>query len=79
MFLTKNWKEQVLDYMDSSGKTLASITWAVRTSYNSATDAIPAQVVFGRDMLFNLKALINWKELSIKKSKIVDKANLREN
>ena len=30
-------------------------------------------------MLFNLKALINWKELSIKKQKLVDKANLREN
>ena len=30
-------------------------------------------------MLFNLKTLINWKELSIKKQQLVDKANLREN
>ena len=30
-------------------------------------------------MLFNLKSLINWKELSIKKQALVDKANLREN
>ena len=30
-------------------------------------------------MLFNLKALINWKELPIKIQKLVDKANLREN
>ena len=79
MFLTKKLKEQILDYIDPFGEILASIAWAVRASYNSATDATPAQLVFGRDMLFNLKALINWKELSIKKQKLVDKANLREN
>ena len=79
MFLTKNLKEQVLDYLDPFGEILASIAWAVRASYNSATDATPAQLVFGRDMLFNIKALINWKELSLKKQKLVDKANLREN
>ena len=69
----------MLDYLDPFGEILASIAWAVRASYNSATDATPAQLVFGRDMLFNLKALINWKELSLKKQKLVDKANLREN
>ena len=80
MFLTKKLKEQILDYIDPFfGEILASIAWAVRASYNSATDATPAQLVFSRDMLFNLKALINWKELSIKKQKLVDKANLREN
>ena len=30
-------------------------------------------------MLFNLKALINWNKLSIKKQKLVDKTNPREN
>lgn len=49
MFLTKK-KEQVLDNMGSFGKILASIAWAVRASYNSATDATLAQLVFGRDM-----------------------------
>ena len=79
MFLTKKLKVQILDYIDPFGEILPSIAWAVRASYNSATDTTPAQLVFGRDMLFNLKALINWKELSIKKQKLVDKANLREN
>ena len=66
MLLTKNLKEQELDYIDPFGEILASIAWAVRASYNSATNATPAQLVFGRDMLFNLKTLINWKELTIK-------------
>ena len=30
-------------------------------------------------MMFNISSLINWKELSIRKQQIVDKANLREN
>ena len=79
MFVTKNLNEQTFDYIDPFGSILASIAWAIRASYNSATDSTPAQIVFGRDMLFNLKSLINWKELSMKKQALVDKANLREN
>ena len=79
MFLTKNLKEQVLDYIDPFGDTLASIAWAVRASYNSSTQATPAQLVFGRDMMFNLATLVNWKDLSLRKQKQVDKSNLNEN
>ena len=79
MFLTKNLKEQILDYIDPFGDILASIAWAVRASYNSSTDATPAQLVFGRDMMFNITSLVNWKALSIKKQKAVDDANKREN
>ena len=79
MFLTKNLKEQIFDNIDPFGSILASVAWAVRASYNSATEATPAQLVFGRDMMFNIAALVNWKDLSIKKQTLVDKANLREN
>ena len=79
MFLTKNMKEQVLDYIDPFGDILASIAWAVRASYNSTTDATPAELVFGRDMMFNIKSIIDWKALSIRKQKAVDTANVREN
>ena len=79
MFLTKNLKEQTFDYIDPFGSILASIAWAVRASYNSTTESTPAQMVFGRDMIFNLQTLINWKDLSIRKQRLVDKSNLREN
>ena len=69
----------MLDYLDPFGSILASVAWAIRSSYNSTTDATPAQLVFGRDMMFNLSTLINWKELSLRKQKLVDKANLDEN
>ena len=79
MFTTKNLRKQTFDYIDPFGQILASIAWAVRASYNSATDATPAQLVFGRDMLFNISAIVNWKSISTTRQKSVDKANLREN
>ena len=79
MLLTKNLQEEVLDYLDPFGSILASVAWAICSTYNSTTDATPAQLVFGRDMMFNLSTLINWKELSLRKQKLVDKANLDEN
>ena len=79
MFLTKNLKERILDTIDPFGEILASVAWAVRASYNNATAATPAQLVFGRDMMLNLTTMINWKELSLRKQESVDKSNLREN
>ena len=66
MFVTKNLHEQVFDYIDLFASILASVAWAIRASYNNATDNTPAQLVFGRDMMFNIKSLVNWKELFIK-------------
>ena len=79
MFLTKNLKERTLDYVDPFGDILASVAWAIRASYNSATDSTPAQNVFGRDMLFNIASMVNWKELSLRKQTQVDQSNAREN
>ena len=79
MLLTKNLSQQTLDYIDPFGSILASVAWAVHSSYNNSTDATAAQFVFGRDMMFNISTLVNWKELSLKKQALVDKANLREN
>ena len=79
MFLTKNFKETIFDNIDPFGSILASVAWAIRASYNSTTQATPAQLVFGRDMMFNISSLVNWKNLSMRKQKLVDKANLREN
>ena len=79
MLLTKNLADDTLDYINPFGSILASVAWAVRSSYNNTTDATPAQLVFGRDMMFNLSTLVNWKELSIRKQALVDKNTLREN
>jgi hypothetical protein len=68
MFVTKGLHKQILSDIDPFGSILSSVAWAIRASHNSATDSTPAQLVFGQDMMFNLKSLVNWKELSIKKN-----------
>ena len=78
MLLTKNLSEETLDYIDPFGSILASVAWTVRSSYNSATDATPAQLVFGRDMIFNISTFVNWKDLSLQKKMIIHKSNLQE-
>ena len=79
MFTTKNLREQTFNYIDPFGQTLSSVAWAIRALYNSVTDATPAQLVFGRDMLFNISSLVNWKAISTSRQQSVDKANLCEN
>ena len=79
IFTTKNLKGEIFDYVDPWGEILSSIAWAIRASHHSTLGATPAQLVFGRDMIFNMKALINWKAISLKKQMSTDKSNLREN
>ena len=79
MFNTQGLNDRVFDFIDPWGEILSSIAWAVRASHHSTLDATPAQLVFGRDMLFNMQSLINWKEISLRKQQSVDRANRREN
>jgi hypothetical protein len=65
MFLKKNFKEQIFDYIDPFGSILASVAWAICASYNISTQTMPAQLVFKQDMMFNISSLVNWKDLSI--------------
>ena len=79
MLNTKELENQIFDYIDPWGEILSSIAWAIRASFHSTHQATPAQMVFGRDMIFNLKSLINWKVVSARKQQTVDRSNLREN
>ena len=79
MFLTKDLNSQVFDYIDPWGEILSSIAWAVRASHHTTLDKSPAQLVFGRDMIFNLSTVVDWRAITLRKQKQVDRDNLREN
>ena len=79
MLKTKELCSQILDPIDPWGEMLASVAWAIRASFNTSQQATPAQLVFGRDMIFNLKSLINWKTMALKRQQKVDIANKRGN
>jgi transposase InsO family protein len=79
MIKTKELDKFIFDYIDPWAEVLSSVAWAVRTSYHSTLLATPAQLVFGRDMLFNMKKAINWKLISENKRKQIAYDNEREN
>ena len=58
---------------------LTNAAWVVHSTYHTVLKATPGAAIFGQDMMFNLPTLINWKDLSICKKKLVDASNLREN
>jgi Integrase core domain. len=75
---TQQLEDQVLDYIDPFGELLASIAWAsICSSYHRMLEATPAQLVFGRDMIFNIKTMVNWDLVRKCKQSQVDFDNAR--
>ena len=67
------------DPVDPWGELLANIAWALRSLTHSTLNATPGQVVFNRDMLFDLKYVADWKDIRQRKEKQIQKDNEREN
>jgi hypothetical protein len=79
MIKTQQLEDQVFDYVDPFGELLASIAWAIRSSYHRTLEATPTQLVFGHDMIFNIKTVVNWDLIRKRKQSHVDFDNAREN
>ena len=67
------------DPVDPWGELLANIAWALRSLTHSTLNAMPGQVVFNRDMLFNLKYVADWETIRQRKEKKMHKDNDGEN
>ena len=67
------------DPVDPWGELLANIAWALRSLTHSTLNATPGQVVFNRDMLFDLKYVADWEKIRQRKEKQIQKDNEREN
>ena len=79
MIKTKELDKLVFDYIDPWAKVLSSVAWAIQASYHSTLQATPAQLVFDRDMLFNMKKVINWQLIINNKRKQIAFDNACEN
>ena len=65
--------------IDLSSKEPANCAWATRSTAHSVTDATPAQLIFGRDMLFDLSFRTKWKDIRTKRIDAIKKNNAAEN
>ena len=79
MLVTNDLDNKVFNNIDPCGETLASILWAIRASYHLNIMFAPGQYVFGRDILFNLPTVIDWRVATSAKQCQVDINNIREN
>ena len=61
MLLSKDIDNKVFNYIDQWCETLAYIAWDIRASYHRTLQAIPGQAIFGRDMIFNITSVVDWR------------------
>ena len=61
------------------GDILVELAWTVCSLYHRTIDATPGQLVFGRDMIFNMLYTPDWKKIREQKRAQELKDNEREN
>ena len=79
MLRTKELQKHTFDTVDPWSELLASVAWAIRSTHHTTLQASPAQLVFSRDMLLNVKFIADWEAIRLRKQDLIDKNNAREN
>ena len=79
MLRTHNLNEYDFDEIDPCGPILQDVAYAIRTTHHTTTKPSPGQVIFSRDMLFNVPYTPNWENITTQKQKeIIKNNNLRK-
>jgi hypothetical protein len=53
--------------------------WAIRSTYHTVLKASPGAAIFGRDMLFDIPFVADWKQIGDYRQHQTDRNNKREN
>ena len=78
MIVTKDLAKNYFSYIDTWGKTLVYISWAIRASYNHTIQTTIFQSVFGRDMISNLASVVYQRVLTAEKQQQVEIDHVQE-
>ena len=79
MIATKDIYIKVYDYIDPWGGGIDSLSWEIIASYHHTLGFTAGQDVFGRDILFNLTPIVDWRVLTARKDQKVDIDNVYKN
>ena len=82
--LTQMLRTQNINKLNISKKgpwsdVLASVAYAIRSTYHTTLEATPAQLIYGRDMIYPIKFIAEWDVIAKNKQQQIDKNNLKEN
>ena len=72
-------QENYLDEKNPWKGILSATAFAVRSTYHTTLKKSPGQLVFGRDMVFNIEHIANWEYIRASKQKLIQKNNVLEN
>ena len=72
-------EDNYLDEDDPWKGILSATAFAVRSTFHTTLQQTPGQLVFGRDMIFNIKHTANWEYIRQRKQNLINKNNKREN
>jgi hypothetical protein len=56
-----------------------AVAFGLRSTYHTTLQAMPGQLVFGRDMVLNVQHLTDWTAIKARKQQIIRKNNRIEN
>ena len=73
-----NIENRILDAKEPFINILYTYAWAIRSTVHTTLKASPTQVVFGRDMLFDLTFIVHWKDLLDNRKRVLLQNNERE-
>jgi len=79
MLRTLRVQEAEVDEEDPWSGILSAIAFATRATIHTTSRATPMQLVFGRDAIFNVKHLANWKYIQDRKQALINLNNKKEN
>ena len=79
MLRCKNLADLNLDEKDPWKDILNSVAYAIRSTYSRTRGATPAQLIYGRDMIFPIQHIADWEYIRQRRTKAIQKANTAEN
>jgi hypothetical protein len=71
--------ENYLDEDDPWKGILAATAFAICATYYITLQKSPGQLIFGRDMIFNIQHTANWEYIPARKQRLIQKNNKNEN
>jgi hypothetical protein len=58
---------------------LDNAAWAIRSTYHMVLKASPGAAIFGRDMLFDIPFVADWRKIGERRQSLTNRCNQLEN
>ena len=58
---------------------IVDAAWAIRSTHHTVLQSTPGAAIFGRDMLFDIPYLADWKAIGQRRQELVNRDNAKEN